>query len=108
MKWSLMPREVRPRRCPQPVQAGRREDGLGAAGVRRAQVALDGAVGDEPVDQPGHAAPAQQDPVRELVHPQPPAGRLGELEQRVVLGERQVVLRPEILVEAAARAGRGR
>jgi hypothetical protein len=41
------------------------------------------------------------------VHPHPAAGRLGELEERVVLGQRQVVLGAELLVEQTLEAGVG-
>jgi hypothetical protein len=41
------------------------------------------------------------------MHPEPPAGRLGELQERVVLGQRQVVLGAEVLVEEALEAGVG-
>ena len=84
-----------------------REHGLGAPGVAEARVALDRAVEDEPVDEAGHAAPAEQDAIGELVHPEPSAGRLGELEEGVVLGEREVVLGAEVLVEQPLETGVG-
>ena len=40
-------------------------------------------------------------------HPQPAAGGVGELEQRVVLGERQAVRRLELLVEPPGEPGVG-
>ena len=83
------------------------ENGLRAAGIGQARVSLDRSVRDEAVDQSGHAAPAQQDPIGELVHPEPAAGRLGELEERVILGERQVMFGAEVLVEEPLEAGMG-
>ena len=102
-----MPRRWVARRGPQPVEAGRGEDRLGAASVGEARVALDRAVADEAVDQPRHAALAEQHLVGEAVHPHPAAGRLGELEEGVVFGERQVVLGAELLVEQPLEAGVG-
>ncbi len=99
--------QVRPR-CPaQPVQAGRRQDRLRAAGVGQARVALDQAVEDEPVDQPRDAALAQDHAVGQLAHPDPPIGRVRDSQQGVVLGERQVVLGAQLLVEPPRDPGVG-
>ena len=84
------------------------EDGLGAAGVGQAGAALDEPVADEAIDQPCHAALAEEDLVGELAHPDPPTGRLGDRQEGVVLGERQVVLGAQLLVECGARPGHGR
>ena len=62
----------------------------------------DQTVGFEPVDQPGDPAPTQHDPVSQLVHPQPPTGRLGQLEQGGVLGQGHLVFSPQIVVKATA------
>ena len=40
-----------------------RQDGLGATAVRRAMAPGHEPIGLEPVDQPGHPAPAKDDPV---------------------------------------------
>ena len=79
--------EVRPGCITQPTKARRREDRLRAPRVRQARVALDGPVRDQAIDEPRDAAPAQQDAIRKLVHPEPTAGRLRQLEERVVLGQ---------------------
>ena len=97
--------QVGPRRLSQARQAGLGEDGLRAAGVDQAGTPLDEAVGHEPIDQPGHAALAQDHPIGQLAHPHAPTRRLGDVEERVVLGERQVVLGAKVLVEAARHAG---
>ena len=55
----------------------------------------------EPVDQPGHAGSGQQHGVGELGHPQPPVGRLGQLNQHVVAAEGQRVLGDELGLEHA-------
>ena len=100
-----MPAQVRPRGPAQAVEAGRRQDGLGAAGVGQARVALDQAVEHEPVDQPRHAALAEDHAVGQLAHPDPPIGRVGDGQQGVVLRERQVVLGAQLLVEPARDPG---
>ena len=78
---------------------------MSAASAPRASVThvdpLDHPVGDEPVDEPRDPAPRQQHAVGEDAHPQATARGVGELEQRVVLGERQAVLRLQLLVQAA-------
>ena len=86
---------------------GARQDGLGAARVGEARVALDEPVGDEAVDEAGDAALAQQHAVGQLAHPEPAAGASASWQQRVVLGERQVVLGAQLLVEAPRDAGVG-
>ena len=68
---------------------------------------VDEPIGDEAVDQPGHPAAAEEDAVGELVHPEPPARRLGQLEQGGVLGERELVLGAQVVVEASAEQGMG-
>ncbi len=93
--------EVRSCRVSQPAKAGRREDRLGAAGVRHARVTLDRPIRDQAIDEARNPASAQEDLVGELMHPEPPSRRLGELEEGVVLGQRQVVLGTQVLVEEA-------
>ena len=61
-------------------------------------------VGHEPVDEAGDAAAREQHPLREDAHPEAAAGRGRELEQRVVLGERQAVGRLQLVVEPAGEA----
>ncbi len=100
--------QVGPRRGPQACKAAFGEDRLGTARIGRAGTALDEAVVDESIDQPRHAALAEEDLLREQAHPDPAAGRLGDGQQRVVLGERHVVLRPQLLVEAARDARMGK
>ena len=85
----------------EPVQTGRSEDRLRATGVGKARIALDQAVQDEPVDQARDAALAEDHAVRQLAHPDPPIGRVRDRQQRVVLGERQVVLGAQLVVEPA-------
>ena len=80
------------------------QDGLGTARIGEAGAPLDETVVDEPVDQARDAALAEEDLVGQLAHPDPPSGRLGDRQQRVVLGERQVVLRAQLLVEPARDA----
>ena len=99
--------QVGPRGRPQAGQAALGEDRLGAARVGQAGAALDEPVADEAIDQPGDAALAEQDLVGELAHPDPPARRLGDRQQRVVLGEREVVLGAQLLVHAAGDPGMG-
>jgi hypothetical protein len=99
--------EVGRRRVAQPVEAGLGQDRLGPARIRDARIPLHGAVPHEPIDQPGDAAPAEEDLVGQAVHPHPPAGGLGELEEGVVLGQREVVLLAELLVEQPLEAGVG-
>ena len=99
------PVQVRPRGGSQPAQALGREDSLRAARVGEARVPLHQAVGDEAIDEPGDTALAEEHPVGQLAHPDPPAGRLGDREQGVVLGERQVVLGAKLLVEATRDPG---
>jgi hypothetical protein len=61
----------------------------------------------KPVDEPGDPAPRQDDPLGEDVHPDPPAGGVGDLEEGVVLRKRQAVGRLELLVEAPGDPGVG-
>ncbi len=63
------------------------QDRLGAPGVARAGEPVHEPVLDEAVDEPGDPAPREQDAVGEAAHPQPPLGRLGELEERRVFLE---------------------
>ena len=58
-------------------------------------------VGLQPVDEPGQAGPRQQHPIGELGHPQPAVGRLDQLQQHVVPGERQAGLRGQVALEPA-------
>ena len=102
-----MPRRWVRDACPQASQAGLGEDRLGAAGVDEAGTPLDEAVGDEPVDQTGHAALAQDHPVGQLAHPHPATRRLGDVQQGVVLGEREVMLGAQVLVQAPRHASMG-
>ncbi len=67
--------QVGPRRGAQAGEPGRGQDGLRAARVGEAGVALDEAVDDEPIDEPGHAALADRIAVGQLAHPDPPVGR---------------------------------
>ena len=93
-------------RCrPQAGEAGVGQDGLRPAGIRDARVAFDQTVGDEPIDEAGHAALAEQHLVGEVAHPDPAVrgGRDGQ--QRLVLGERQVVFCTQLLVEATRHPG---
>ena len=86
------------------LRPGGGEDSLRAARVGEARVALDQAVGHEPVDEAGDPALAEEHAVGELAHPD--AGGRGASaigEEGVVLGERQVVLGPKLLVERDAR-----
>lgn len=87
------------------IEAGRREDGLGAATVGRAGRALHEPVGDETVDQPGNSRAAQEHAFGEDVHPEPAVRRRGELEERVVFRQRKAVLVSQLVVEAPADAG---
>jgi hypothetical protein len=89
-------------RPPEPSVALVGQDGLRATPVRRAVAAGDEPVGFEPVDQARHPAPAEHDPVGQLIHPEPAIGRLGELEERHVLGQGQLLLGPEVVVEPSA------
>ncbi len=95
-----MPAQVRPRRRPKACQASLRQDRLGSAGVRQAGAAFDQSVADETIDQAGHAALAEEDSLGQLAHPDPPGGGPGDGQQRVVFGERDVVLGAQLLVEA--------
>ena len=90
-----------------PAAAPRRRR-VSAASAPRASVTHcrphDHAAGLEPVDQPRDPAPRQQHPVRERAHPEPAIGRVDELEQRVVLGEREPVRRLQLLVQPPEQA----
>jgi hypothetical protein len=62
-------------------------------------------IGNEAVDEPGHPALAEHDPVGQAVHAQAPVGRFGKRQERVVLAKRQVVLDAQLLVEPSRDAG---
>ena len=62
---------------------------------------------DQPVHESGHAALAELQVLGQDAHPEPPILGLGEQQERLVLGERQAMLHPEVLVEAAPHAGMG-
>ena len=104
-KCSLIPRRWVREAARRRVEPALGEDRLGAARVGEAGAALDEAVADEAVDQARDAALAEQDLVGELAHPDPPVGRLGDRQQRVVLGEREVVLGAQLLVQAPGDPG---
>ena len=97
--------QVRRRRRAQPGQAGVGQDRLGTARIGDAGVALDEAVSDQPIDEARHAALAQQHLVGELAHADPASRRRRDGQQGVVLGEREVVLRAQLVVESAGDAG---
>ena len=80
-------------------EAVRREAGEGAAAIGRAGMALDEAAADQPIDQPGQSAAAEQEPLGEGPHPQRSPGGLGELQQDLVGAEGEVVLTLELAVE---------
>ena len=97
--------EMGPRGATKAIQTVVSEHRFGASGVAGARPALDEAVEDESVDEPRHTALAQDHLVGELAHPDPPVRRVGDREQGVVLGERQVMLGAELLVEPPRDAG---
>ena len=75
------------------------EAGEVAAPVRFAGLTLDKAGLDQPVDQPREPAPREEQPIRELAHPQRAVGGFGEVEENLVPAERQAVLALELGVE---------
>ncbi len=81
------------------LAAGGRDPREEAAGVLLAALADDEVAALEPVDEPGQPAAAEQQPLGELAHPQASVLGLGEVEQHLVGGERQVVRPLELLVE---------
>jgi hypothetical protein len=93
--------QVGRRRLAQASQATLGQDGLGAPGIGQAGAPLNKLVADQPVDEPGHAALAQDHLLGEWPHAHPPSRCLGKGQQRVVLGDRQVVLEAQLLVQAA-------
>ena len=103
----LDPAKVGPTRLTQASMARLGQHGLRAAAVGRAVAARDEPVGLQPVDEASDAAPAEDDAVGELVHPQPAVRRLGQLEERRVLGQRHLLLGPEVIVQASADEGVG-
>ena len=64
--------------------------------------------GHETVHEARDAAPGEQDPLREDAHPQAAAGGIGELQQRVVLRQRDAVRGLQLLVQGAPEQARVR
>jgi hypothetical protein len=89
----------------EPRPAAARQHGLEATAVGGARHALDQASRREPVDEPGHPAPAQERRVGELGHSHPPARCVLEQEQRLVRRERQVPGGDELGVELLHERG---
>ena len=92
---------MRGRRDAQSIEPGLGEERLGATGVARAGESIHEPVVDQPVHEPRDTASRQQHAVGETAHPQPPPGCLGQLDERRVLLEREVVLPAEVLVKPA-------
>ena len=65
-------------------------------------------VAHEPVDQAREAAATQQHRGRQVVHAQREVGSLRELQQHVVVGERELPLGSELYLEQANDSGMGR
>jgi hypothetical protein len=91
--------EVRRGRLPESVESRVGQHRFLTSGVGCTRAPLDRACGFEPIHQPGHTAPRQDDPLGEDVHPDAPSGRVGNLEEGVVLGQGQAVGRLELLIE---------
>src|SRR5438093_5818270 len=79
--------------------AGCGQDGEGAARVALARLALEEPLASEPVDQAGQAAAAEQDRRRQIVHPHPALGGVGEVHEDLVRGHAQAVGGLELRVE---------
>ena len=83
------------------LQAIRGDRGVRTAAVGRAFVAAHEPGRLQAVDAAGHAAPAQQDVVGELAHPQLAAGGRCKVHQHVVVGEGDQPLGLELCLQAA-------
>ncbi len=99
------PAQVRSRGAAESIEAIGGEDRFRATGVARAGCPLDEPIEHQAIDEPGDAALAQDHAIRELAHADAAIGRVGDGKQGVVLGQRQVVLCAQLLVEAACDAG---
>src|SRR3954447_26623493 len=87
------------------VATARRQNREGAARVALARLALEQAVALEAVDEAGQPAARQQHARREIVHAQLSVGRVGEVHQHLVGGDREPVLGLELGVERLDEAG---
>ena len=101
------PTEVGPRGSPQAIQSASGEDGLRAASVRRARAPLDQAITNQAIDQSRDATLAEQDLLGEEAHPDPSVRGLGDVQQRFVFSERDVVLGAELFIHSAGNTGVG-
>ena len=95
------------RGLPEPFKTGRGEQRLGASRVGRALSPLYQVACHEAVDQTGDAALAQLQRIRQRAHPKPAAVGLRKKEQGPVLRQGQLVLSPEVVVEATPDPGVG-
>jgi len=91
----------------QPGQAGVGQHRERPARIVRAGPTLDQAFALQPVDEPSDTAAAEQDALGELAHPQRPPRSLGELDEDVVAGERQLLLGLQLDAELAGDLGMG-
>src|SRR6187200_2410432 len=91
--------EMRGARRGQRTGTIRREAGVEDATILRARLADDQATLLQPVDEAGDTALAQEHRARELAHAQPVLGRALQVEQHLVLRQREPVGRLELPVE---------
>ena len=101
-----------PRRCVVDAARSRSrpavgQHGLGAASVRLAGASLHEPIEHEAIDQTRHAALRQDHVIGQMAHADPPVGRLRDGQERVVLGEGEVVVGAQLVVETARDPGMG-
>src|SRR6476469_7856460 len=94
------PAQVRARRAAQPIESLSGQHRFRTTSIAGARPALDEAVEHEAIDEARDTALAEDHAVGELTHPDPSVGGVGDRKERIVFGERQVVLGAQLLVEA--------
>ena len=99
------PPEMRPGGRSQAGHPAVCQDRFGAPRIGQARASFHETVINEPVDQPGHAALAEDHLVGQLPHPDPTFRSLGDGQERVVFADRQVVLGSQLLIEPTDDAG---
>ena len=107
MKCSPMPRRcVREARRRRSRPAGVRTASAPRASVRHVSRSTSPSATSRSIE-PRHAALAEEHAVGQLAHPDASLGRVGDGQQSVVLGQRQVVLERAAPRRVGARSGRG-
>jgi hypothetical protein len=90
---------------PQSRQTPLGEPGHHAAPVPRGPAALDQVDPLQPIHQSGHPGAGQQQRVGEVGHPQPSAGRLGQLHEHVIGRQGQLRVGDELGLERPGQPG---